>query len=83
MTMIYLHRYSTGTDGDPSVEIAVVEQAGHAERYEARGFSRCTREDFRAAWCLRDQQALAQLWAMFGLEQERVVGEPSGWRSLS
>ncbi len=81
--MIYLHRYSTSDDGDESVEIAVVEEALHAERYEARGFSRCTREAFRAAWRLRDEQSLAQMRAMLGLELERAVGEPSGYRSLS
>jgi hypothetical protein len=81
--MIYLHRYSTSDDGDESVEIAVVEEALHAERYEARGFSRCTREAFRAAWRLRDEQSLAQMRALLGLELERAVGEPSGYRSLS
>ena len=81
--MIYLHRYSTGDDGDTSVEIAVVEEARHAERYEARGFSRCTPEAFRVAWRLRDEQALAHMRAMLGLEQERAVGEPGGYRSLS
>jgi hypothetical protein len=80
--MIYLHHYSTGDDGATSVEIAVVEDARHAERYESRGFIRCTREDFRAAWRLRDQQALAQMRTMLGLELERAVGEPSGWRSI-
>jgi hypothetical protein len=80
--MIYLHRYSNGHDGDTSVEIAVVEEAGHAERYEARGFSRCTPEAFRAAWRLRDEQSLAHLRATLGIELERAVGEPSGWRSI-
>jgi len=83
MTMIYLHRYSTSADGDTLVEIAAVEEAGHAERYEARGFTRCTPESFRAAWRLRDQQALAQMWAALGVEQERAVGEPSSWHSLT
>ena len=80
--MIYLHRYSVSDDGDESVEIAVVEEARHAERYEARGFSRCTREAFRAAWRLRDEQSLAQMRAMLGLELERAVGEPSGYRAI-
>jgi hypothetical protein len=81
--MIYLHRYSTGDDGDQSVEIAVVEDARHAERYEARGFSRCTAEAFRAAWRLRDELTLAHMRAVLGLEPapaERAVGEPSGWQ---
>ena len=81
--MIYLQRYSTSNDGSTSVEIAVVEDAGHAERYEARGFSRCTPEEFRAAWRQRDQQALLQIWAALGVEQERAVGEPGGWRGRS
>jgi hypothetical protein len=80
--MIYLHRYSVSDDGDESVEIAVVEEARHAERYEARGFSRCTREAFRAAWRLRDEQSLAQMRAMLGLGLERAVGEPSGYRAI-
>ena len=80
--MIYLHRYSTG-DGDPSVEIAVVEDARHAERYEARGFSRCTAEAFRAAWRLRDEQSLAHIREALGISVERAVGEPSGWRAVS
>jgi hypothetical protein len=82
MTMIYLHRYFTRADGNESVEIAVVEEARHAERYEARGFSRCTREAFRAAWRLRDEQSLAKMRAMLGLELERAVGEPSGYRAI-
>ncbi len=81
--MIYLHRYSTSDDGDASVEIAVVEEDRHAERYEARGFSRCTLEAFREAWRLRDQQSLTRMWARLGLEQERAVGEPSDYRRLS
>jgi len=76
--MVYLHRYSTGATGDTSVEIAVVEDAGHAERYEARGFIRCTPDAFRAAWRLRDQQALAKMWAALGIEREHAVGESRG-----
>jgi hypothetical protein len=79
--MIYLQRYSTGGDGSTSVEIAVVEDAEHVGRYEARGFSQCTPDEFRAAWRRRDQQALLQIWAALGVEQERAVGEPGGWRS--
>jgi hypothetical protein len=80
--MIYLHRYSTDDDGDAVVEIAAVEDARHAERYEARGFSRCTLEAFRAAWRLRDEQTLAHMRALLGLELERAVGEPGGWRAI-
>ena len=79
--MIYLHRYSTGDNGDTSVEIAAVEEARHAERYEALGFSRCTPDAFRVAWRLRDEQALAQLRAVLGVEEvARAVGEPGSWR---
>ncbi len=80
--MIYLHRYSTSDKGDVSVEIAVVEEAQHAERYEARGFNRCTPEAFRVAWRLRDEQSLADMRALLGIEQERAVGEPRGYRSV-
>lgn len=81
--MVYLHRYSTNADGGTSVEIAAVEDEQHAARYEARGFSRCTLAAFRAAWQLRDQQALAQMWAALSPQQERAVGEPGGWRGPS
>ena len=81
--MVYMHRYSTSVGGDTSVEIAVVEDDGHAERYEARGFTRCTPAAFRAAWRLRDQQALTKMWVALGIEQERAVGEPGGWQGLS
>lgn len=81
--MVYLHRYPTGVEGDTSIEIAVVEDDGHAARYEARGFIRCTPEAFRTAWRLRDHQALAKMWAALGIEQERAVGEPGGWHGLS
>jgi len=81
--MVYLHRYSTSVNGAISVEIAVVEEARHAERYEARGFTRCTPAEFRASWRLRDQQALARMGAALGIQQERAVGEPSGWRDSS
>ena len=80
--MVYLHRYSTGDDGDTSVEIAVVEEAGHADRYEARGFSRCTPDAFRTAWRLRDERSLAHLRAMLGLELERAVGDLSSYRTV-
>lgn len=54
--MIYLHRYTA--DG---VQIAVVEDARHVERYEARGFVRCTLDEFRHAWWERDMAQLAEL----------------------
>jgi hypothetical protein len=62
-SMIYLHAYTTSVDGRQTVAIAVVEEARHAERYELQGYTRCTRETFRAAWQLRDACALARLHA--------------------
>jgi hypothetical protein len=59
--MIYFHAYTTGTDGRQTVAIAVVEDAGHAARFEAQGYTRCTRAAFRVAWQLRDACALVQL----------------------
>ena len=59
--MIYFHAYTTGADGRQTAAIAVVEDAGHAARYEAQGYTRCTRAAFRAAWQLRDACALGQL----------------------
>jgi hypothetical protein len=75
--MIYLHRYATGENGQATVEIAAVEEARHAEKYEAKGYNRCTLEEFRAAWRLRDQQRLAEIWAILGLQRERSVGDPN------
>lgn len=70
--MIYLLRYSAGNQ---SVKIAVVEDARHAERFEARGYSRCTYEAYRAAWRQNDARALARLRAKLDLELcEREVG---------
>jgi hypothetical protein len=77
--MIYLHRYFTEANGNPGVDIAVVEDARHAERYEARGFSRCTREAFRDAWRMRDERSLAQMRQALGIAIERAVGETDGW----
>jgi hypothetical protein len=59
--MIYFHAYTTGADGRETVAIAVVEDAGHAARFDAQGYIRCTRAAFRAAWQLRDACALMQL----------------------
>jgi hypothetical protein len=75
--MIYLQRYTTTDDGDQAVEIAVVEDAQHAGRYEARGYTRCTPEAFREAWRLRDARSIAQLRAS-ALGAEREVGGGSG-----
>jgi hypothetical protein len=61
--MIYLQRNSTSADGSPSVELAVIEDKRHAERYESCGYTRCSMDAFRAAWRLRDERALARLCA--------------------
>ena len=73
--MIYLQRNSTGADGSPSVEIAVIEDQRSATRYESRGYTRCSMDVFRAAWRLRDERALARLRAAAVAE-----GLPAGWR---
>jgi hypothetical protein len=65
--MIYLQRHALSADGSPSVDIAVIEDERNAERYaqryEARGYTRCSIEAFRAAWRLRDERDLARLRA--------------------
>jgi hypothetical protein len=68
--MIYLQRYSTELDGSQAVDIAVVEDARHAERYEAQGYDRCTVEAFCQAWRLRDERSLAQLRAAMRAERQ-------------
>jgi hypothetical protein len=74
--MIFLHRLTTVADSRQVVDIAVVEDARHAVRYETRGYSRCTPEEFREAWRLRDERTLAQLHAMVGPPVEQAVGQP-------
>jgi hypothetical protein len=61
--MMYLQRTSTGANGSPSVEIAVIEDQRSAERYESRGYTRCSMDAFRAAWRQRDERALVRLRA--------------------
>jgi|RhiMetdeSRZDD1v2_1073273.scaffolds.fasta_scaffold2822738_2 hypothetical protein len=73
--MIYFHAYSTGADGRQSVAIAVVEDAGHAARFEAQGYTRCTQAAFRAAWQLRDACALAQLRTAASAAPRRLSSE--------
>jgi hypothetical protein len=77
--MVYLHRYSTRADGNTSVEIAAVEDDRHAERYEARGFTRCSAEDFRAAWRLRDQQPQPELERRPSIREQRRVLRTLPW----
>jgi hypothetical protein len=68
--MIYLQRYMTEADGSQAVDIAVVEDARHAERYEAQGYDRCSVEAFCQAWRLRDERSLAQLRAAMRAERQ-------------
>jgi hypothetical protein len=75
--MIYLQRFSTSADGSPSVQIAVIEDQRSAERYESRGYTRCTMDAFRAAWRQRDERALARLRATAGAEGQPLAS-PSG-----
>jgi len=64
----------------PNGAFAVVENAFAAERYEARGYERCDHDAFRAAWRMRDELALAELWpdipAPPAPEQQKEVGGP-------
>jgi hypothetical protein len=73
--MIYFHAYTTGTDGRQTVAIAVVEDARHAARFEAQGYTRCTQAAFRAAWQLRDAYALAQLRTAASAATRRTSNE--------
>jgi hypothetical protein len=61
--MIYFQRNSTSADGSPSVEIALMEDERYAESYESCGYTRCSLDEFRAAWRLRDERDLARLRA--------------------
>ncbi len=75
--MIYLQRTSTSADGSPSVEIAVIEDKRYAERYESRGYTRCSIDAFRAAWRLRDEGSLARLRAAAVGEGQPVASQPA------
>jgi hypothetical protein len=75
--MIYLQRNSTSADGSPSVEIAVIEDKRHAERYESCGYTRCSIDAFRAAWRLRDERSLARLRAAAAAEGQPVASQPA------
>jgi len=75
--MIYLQRNFTSADGSPSVEIAVIEDERSAERYESRGYTRCSMDAFRAAWRLRDQRALARLRSPAVAEGQPVASQPA------
>jgi hypothetical protein len=74
--MIYLQRYITAADGNLAVDIAVVEDARHAERYEAQGYARCSVDSFRQAWRLRDERSMAQLRAALYATREEMAVQP-------
>jgi hypothetical protein len=75
--LIYFQRTSTSADGSPSIEIAVIEDKRHAERYESRGYTRCSMDEFRAAWRLRDEHSLARLRAAAVAEGQPVASQPA------
>jgi len=63
----------------PSGAFAACEDPSRASRYEARGYERCDHDSFRAAWRMRDELALAELWPEATLhppEQQKEVGGP-------
>ena len=80
--MIYLQRNSTSADGGPSVEVVVIEDQRYAERYEARGYTRCSMDAFRAAWRLRDERSLARLRAAAVAEGQLVASQSSAYQAL-
>jgi hypothetical protein len=73
--MIYLQRNATSADGSPSVEIAVIEDRRSAQRYERRGYTRCSIDAFRAAWRLRDERSLARLRAAAVADGQAVASQ--------
>ena len=81
--LIYLHRNATSADGSPSVEIAVIEDQCYAERYEARGYTRCSIDAFRAAWRLRDERSLARLRAAAVAEGQPAASQRGVYQALS
>jgi hypothetical protein len=81
--MIYLQRSSTGADGSPSVDIAVIEDRRLAERYESRGYTRCSEDAFRAAWRLRDERSLARLRAAAVVEDQLAASQRGIYPALS
>jgi hypothetical protein len=75
--MIYLQRNATSADGSPSVEIAVIEDRRSVERYERRGYTRCSIDAFRAAWRLRDERSLARLRTAVVAEGQPATSQPA------
>ena len=81
--MIYLQRNATSADGSPSVDIAVIEDRRAAERYESRGYTRCSEDAFRAAWRLRDERTLARLRAAVVAEGQPATNQSGIYQVLS
>jgi len=80
--MIYLQRNSTSADGSPSVEVIAIEDQRYAERYEARGYTRCSMDAFRAAWRLRDERSLARLRAAAVAEGQPAANQSGAYQAL-
>ena len=85
--MIYLQRHALSADGSPSVDIAVIEDERNAERYaqryEARGYTRCSIDAFRAAWRLRDERDLARLRAAAVAANQPATSQSGADQALS
>lgn len=71
--MIYFRRFRERRPPD----IAAIEDAGHAARYEATGYQRCSRAEFCAAWRIRDASRIGELWGRLvqTAPLARAVGE--------
>jgi hypothetical protein len=81
--MIYLQRHTIAADSSETIEIAVVESARHAERYESLGYTRCSAATFRAAWRERDARSLAQLRAVAAASAPVAPAPPAdAWRNI-
>ncbi len=62
--MLYFTRTVTDALDGQFVELAVSENAEQVERFEARGFVRCSVEAFHEAWRKKDAQAFERLRAI-------------------
>jgi hypothetical protein len=61
--MIHMTRSITGIDGDPEIELAILEHAQYIAKYEAQGFVSCSYAVFREAWRARDTRTFERLRA--------------------
>jgi len=63
--MIYLTRTTTDRHGIAHTAIAACETVGTTERAEARGFVRCSQDEWMAGWQRKDWLAMIGLaWAV-------------------